>query len=88
MKSAGEFRAYAQSLHLDLPCDDAVLSAAEGSPLASPAKVDGFTIGNRWCIHPMEGWDCTVAGEPTETVVRRWEHFGQSGAKLIDPARL
>ena len=31
----------------------------------------------------MEGWDGTTAGEPTEHTLRRWEHFGQSGAKFI-----
>ena len=37
-----------------------VLSAAEGSPLAEPMDIGGFTVGNRWCIHPMEGWDGTT----------------------------
>jgi 2,4-dienoyl-CoA reductase-like NADH-dependent reductase (Old Yellow Enzyme family) len=31
----------------------------------------------------MEGWDGTTDGKPTELTVRRWERFGQSGAKLI-----
>ena len=68
---------------LDLPCDDRVLGAAEGSPLAQPLDVGGFVVGNRWCIHPMEGWDGTTDGEPTEHTLRRWKHFGESGAKLI-----
>jgi NADPH2 dehydrogenase len=82
-KDAQSFRAHARSLNLDLPLDDLVLSAAQGSPLARPLAIDGFTIGNRWCIHPMEGWDGTTTGEPTEHTLRRWEHFGASGAKLI-----
>src|SRR4029079_14674607 len=40
-------------------------------------------VGNRWCIHPMEGWDGTSVGGPTEHKLRRWQHFGESGAKLI-----
>ncbi len=40
-------------------------------------------MGNRFCILPMEGWDGTREGEPTELTLRRWRHFGQSGAKLI-----
>jgi 2,4-dienoyl-CoA reductase-like NADH-dependent reductase (Old Yellow Enzyme family) len=31
----------------------------------------------------MEGWDATTDGKPTELVTRRWQRFGQSGAKLI-----
>ncbi len=32
---------------------------------------------------PMEGWDGTTDGLPTEYTIRRWERFGLSGAKLI-----
>ena len=42
-----------------------------------------MTVGNRFCILPMEGWDGTPQGEPSELTFRRWRHFGQSGAKLI-----
>jgi 2,4-dienoyl-CoA reductase-like NADH-dependent reductase (Old Yellow Enzyme family) len=31
----------------------------------------------------MEGWDGTRDGKPTEFTMRRWKHFGLSGAKLI-----
>jgi len=78
----GEFRARLAELGLDLPCDDAILSG-DDSPLAKPLKAGPLTIGNRWCIHPMEGWDGTEHGLPTEPTVRRWHRFGQSGAKLI-----
>src|SRR5690606_22952930 len=63
--------------------DDSILTATEGSPLAAPLRVGGFKIGNRWCIHPMEGWDANADGSPTELTVRRWKHFGLSGAKWI-----
>src|SRR3989440_11591572 len=82
-KSIADFHAHLASLNLDLPCDERILSAAEGSPLGQPLMLDDFKIGNRWCIHPMEGWDGTTGGEPTDLVLRRWSHFGQSGAKLI-----
>ncbi|MDX1681562.1 MAG: hypothetical protein R3336_00445, partial [Phycisphaeraceae bacterium] len=42
-----------------------------------------FEVGNRWCIHPMEGWDGTTDGRPTDQTIRRWHRFGISGAKLI-----
>jgi NADPH2 dehydrogenase len=82
-KSIADFQAYLASLNLDLPCDSQIISAGEGSPLGRPLVVDEFKVGNRWCIHPMEGWDATTGGEPTDFVLRRWSHFGQSGAKLI-----
>jgi NADPH2 dehydrogenase len=44
---------------------------------------DGRIIGNRFCIQPMEGWDGTTDGKPTELTFRRWRNFGLSGAKLI-----
>ena len=31
----------------------------------------------------MEGWDGTTDGQPTEHTIRRWDHFGRSGCKLI-----
>ncbi|MEI6786767.1 MAG: NADH:flavin oxidoreductase, partial [Verrucomicrobiota bacterium] len=34
-------------------------------------------------VLPMEGWDATTDGKPTDLVTRRWQRFGQSGAKLI-----
>ncbi|HYE21664.1 MAG TPA: hypothetical protein VEA69_24675 [Tepidisphaeraceae bacterium] len=82
-KDVAGLRAHLASLNLDLPVDDAVLSADQGSPLAAPLAIDGLTLGNRWCIHPMEGWDGTPTGEPSEHTVRRWKHFGESGAKWI-----
>ena len=51
--------------------------------LASPFSLGDRTIGNRFCIHPMEGWDGSRLGLPSELTLRRWQRFGQSGAKLI-----
>src|SRR5437868_6956069 len=82
-KDAASFRQHLTELGLNLPCDERMLSAKEGSPLVQRIDVGGFTVGNRWCIHPMEGWDGTTDGQPTEHTIRRWQHFGESGAKLI-----
>jgi 2,4-dienoyl-CoA reductase-like NADH-dependent reductase (Old Yellow Enzyme family) len=82
-KEVAAFRNRLAALGLDLPCDDHPISTAQNSPLAQPLDVGGFIVGNRWCIHPMEGWDGTPTGEPTEHTLRRWQHFGESGAKLI-----
>jgi 2,4-dienoyl-CoA reductase-like NADH-dependent reductase (Old Yellow Enzyme family) len=81
-KSHQAFTQYVESLDLDLPCDPDVASGPE-STLAQPISVDGFTIGNRFCILPMEGWDGTKDGKPTDLTRRRWRNFGISGAKWI-----
>ncbi len=70
-------------LGVALPMDDEVLSAEQGSPLAAPITIAGCRVGNRWCIHPMEGWDANRDGSPSEHTLRRWRNFGLSGAKLI-----
>jgi 2,4-dienoyl-CoA reductase-like NADH-dependent reductase (Old Yellow Enzyme family) len=82
-KDIGAFRAQVTSLGLKLPLNDQILSAQQNSPMAQPLDVGGFVVGNRWCVHPMEGWDGTTTGEPSEHTIRRWDHFGRSGCKLI-----
>ena len=77
-----EFRNHLAALGLELPVDDEIETAPE-SPLAAPASWEGRTIGNRWCVLPMEGWDGCADGSPSELTGRRWIHFGISGAKLI-----
>src|SRR5262249_11783365 len=62
---------------------DRTLTAADNSPLNQPLAIGGFQVGNRWCIHPMEGWDANLDGSPSEYTLRRWRHFGLSGAKII-----
>ena len=81
-KTVGDFRKHVASLGIVLPCDDEIIKSPL-SPLAQPAKCDGLTIGNRFCIHPMEGWDAQTDGNPSEYTLRRWHNFGLSGAKLI-----
>ncbi len=82
LKTVADFRAHLQSLGLDLGMDDEIVQG-ETSPLLKKATWRGRTIGNRWAIHPMEGWDGTTSGGVTEPMLRRWKRFGESGAKLI-----
>src|SRR3990172_4666982 len=83
LRDAAALRGRLAELGLGLPMDDRVLSAPDGSPLAEPIAVGGFEVGNRWCIHAMEGWDANVDGSPSVHTLRRWRNFGRSGAKLI-----
>ena len=55
LKSVTAFRNHLAELGLDLPIDDEIISADDGSPLAQPLTLGSLTCGNRWCIHPMEG---------------------------------
>ncbi len=84
LKTVEDFRRHCAALGIELPCEDAI--AADDSPLAQPVPdvtVNGRRIGNRVAIHPMEGWDGTTTGGVTEEMRRRWQRFGESGAKLI-----
>ena len=82
MRNVESFRSYLAEHRIDIPCDDELLSG-DASPLAQPLDVGAIKIGNRIVAHPMEGWDGTSDGRPTELTFRRWERFGASGAKLI-----
>jgi 2,4-dienoyl-CoA reductase-like NADH-dependent reductase (Old Yellow Enzyme family) len=82
LKTPEALRRHLTTSGIALEFDD-VLAPAGASPLGQPLTVHGFKIGNRFSILPMEGWDGTLDGEPSELTIRRWKHFGQSGAKLI-----
>ena len=85
LKTVADFRAHVASLGIELPCEDAIATGAQ-SPLSQPVedvRINGKRIGNRYAAQPMEGWDGTPTGGITEDVLRRWQRFGASGAKLI-----
>jgi 2,4-dienoyl-CoA reductase-like NADH-dependent reductase (Old Yellow Enzyme family) len=62
---------------------DTELAAGPDAPLAGRLTVVGRTVGNRFCVHPMEGWDADFGGRPTESTRRRWQAIGRSGAKVL-----
>jgi NADPH2 dehydrogenase len=83
LRTAQDFRQYTAKLSINLSIDE-VLRSDPGAPLAQPYTLkDGRVIGNRFCTLPMEGWDGTIDGLPSEMTSRRWKNFGLSGAKLI-----
>lgn len=83
LRTVERFQQRLEELAVRIPCDAQLLTAEQGSPLAQPLQVGALKIGNRWCIHPMEGWDAEPDGSPSELTIRRWQRFGESGAKLI-----
>jgi 2,4-dienoyl-CoA reductase-like NADH-dependent reductase (Old Yellow Enzyme family) len=85
LKTVADFRNHIASLKIHLPCEDAILTGP-ASPLSKPIdnlSINGKKIGNRYAVQPMEGWDGTTSGGITVEVLRRWQRFGESGAKLI-----
>jgi 2,4-dienoyl-CoA reductase-like NADH-dependent reductase (Old Yellow Enzyme family) len=79
-KTADAFARHLEAAGIALAFDRELSSP---SPLATPFRLNGTEVGNRFCILPMEGWDGTAEGHPSDLTRRRWRHFGQSGAKLI-----
>jgi NADPH2 dehydrogenase len=82
MREVETFARYLHENRISIPCDQE-LASGDASPLAQPLRLNGLYIGNRLCIHPMEGWDGTAEGNPSEKTAHRWRYFGMSGAKLI-----
>jgi NADPH2 dehydrogenase len=83
LKTTTDLKNYLSANAIDLPFDDTLLSANE-SPFHQKIQLkSGKTIGNSFCILPMEGWDGTTDGKPTEFTKNRWLKFAVSGAKLL-----
>src|SRR5258708_37792089 len=82
LKTAADFADYLAHLGLELQFDRELQSGPD-APLARGYQLGEVKIGNRFCILPMEGWDGTEDGRPSELTIRRWRNFGESGAKLI-----
>src|ERR1700704_5992858 len=82
VKDVTRFQEHVRSLGLTIPCDRELL-VGTGSPLRAPLSRGGVRIGNRIAVQPMEGWDGTSDGNPSEHTIERWKKFGRSGGKLI-----
>lgn len=87
LATADAFRARLAELGVAVPFQEEG-AAGPSSPLARPLEVvDGsagvLRVANRFTVLPMEGWDGTPDGRPTELVERRWRRFGSSGAGLV-----
>ncbi len=84
LKNADLFRKHLEAGGIDLGFDETLLPPAD-APFGRPFvdDIDGVRVGNRFCVLPMEGWDGTPDGEPSDLTRRRWQRFGASGAKLV-----
>jgi NADPH2 dehydrogenase len=79
LATAEAFLGRLDELGVSLPFSD----PPDVSALAGPLEVAGRTAPNRFAVLPMEGWDGTADGRPTDLVRRRWSRFGASGAGLV-----
>jgi 2,4-dienoyl-CoA reductase-like NADH-dependent reductase (Old Yellow Enzyme family) len=82
LKTADIFRRHLETSGIELPFDETLVTATE-SPMGRPFSDGAIRVGNRFCVLPMEGWDGTTDGEPSDLTRRRWRRFGAGGAKLI-----
>ena len=85
LDSVAAFREHCASLGIEIRIDDAVDPAGV---LAAPVEISDGAAGtttapNRFAVLPMEGWDGTTDGRPTDLVRRRWRRFGASGCGLV-----
>ena len=81
LKSAEDFQNHIDQLNLKLPFKE-MLSGPDETCLANPAILkSGKKIGNRFCILPMEGWDGTEDGLPSDLTKRRWHNFRNKRCK-------
>ena len=79
------FREHCATLGIEIPI---VNDVDPSGPLAEPVRIDDASLGtlrapNRFAVLPMEGWDATTDGRPTDLVRRRWSRFASSGCGLV-----
>lgn len=85
LDTAARFRARTAELGVHIPMADAVdpAGALAQDVTITDGSAGSLTAPNRFAILPMEGWDGTADGRPTDLVHRRWQRFGSSGAGLV-----
>ena len=83
LKTAEQFGEHLQKDGIQLDFDQELIVGQDSPYGKSHTLRSGSTIGNALCILPMEGWDGTADGRPTELTKRRWKNFALSGAKLL-----
>jgi NADPH2 dehydrogenase len=85
LDTVDSFRRHCAELGVEIPIDDEVDPAgALGTPITMrDGEAGSITAPNRFAVLPMEGWDGTTDGRPTDLVRRRWRRFGASGCGLV-----
>jgi 2,4-dienoyl-CoA reductase (NADPH2) len=76
-KSKEELIAKAKLLGFDLPFDDDI------SALLKPVTIEDHNISNRLVIQPMEGYDSSRDGSPSDLTRRRYLRYSEGGSGII-----
>src|SRR5205807_4157420 len=88
VKQVERFQEHVRSLGLTIPCDRELLTGMN-SPLRAPLNRGGVRIGNRITVQPMEGWDGTPDGNPSEHTIERWKKRSEEHtSELQSPCNL
>ncbi len=77
-KTNADFSAAMAADGLDFPISDDVSILMEPLTLAN-----GHVIPNRMVIQPLEGFDGTKEGNPSDLIFRRYKRYAEGGAGLI-----
>lgn len=77
MKDAQDFARVMKADGLDFPV------TGDLSVLTQPFELHGKTVPNRMGIHPLEGFDGTPEGAPSDLIFRRYRRYAEGGAGLI-----
>ena len=77
--------AHLRGLGVTIPIDPEVdPDGVLGSPVTiRDGSAEFLSAPNRFAVLPMEGWDASTDGRPTELVRRRWSRFATSGCGLV-----
>jgi 2,4-dienoyl-CoA reductase (NADPH2) len=76
-KSKEELINKAKQLGFDLPFDEDI------SALLSPIIIEDHNISNRLVIQPMEGYDSSKDGSPSDLTRRRYLRYAEGGSGMV-----
>ena len=85
LRTYDAFTSHLDRIGASMPVDEVV---DPSGALARSIEITDESAGtkrvpNRFVALPMEGWDGTADGRPTDLVRRRWERIGNSGAGIV-----
>lgn len=77
IKSTAEFSEIMQESDIPFPVSE------DMSVLSEPIRIGNKVIPNRLCIQPLEGFDGTPKGEPSDLIFRRYDRYAKGGSGLL-----
>ena len=75
--TVADFKSAMDNAGLEFPVSE------DMSILKEPINLDGKIIPNRMCIQPLEGFDGTDIGAPSDLIFRRYRRYAEGGAGLL-----